>query len=132
MMSSDRTAVCSVFSAPTVSAAGQLPGEPMAPTIGRFCASTPQLPAAATDQDAGVGRLLHGDAQRIGLVRLEHRPPQRQVQDPDVVAVAVVDGPVNGRHHVAREPDAVLVQRAKVDDVRAGRDAGIAALGARR
>ena len=55
--SSDRAAVWRVFSAPTVSAAGELPGEEMPPMTGVPSASLPTLPAATVTRiPASVAR----------------------------------------------------------------------------
>ena len=69
-VSSDRPTVPHVFSAPTVMANGELPGDVMPPSTVRPSADRPSLPADGHDDDAGCGRAGDGLAERIGRGRL--------------------------------------------------------------
>ena len=58
---------------------------------------------------------------------------ERKVDDPDVVLRLMVDDPVDGVNHIAREAAARVIQHAHVDERRArGDPAGIGRRDARR
>ena len=75
------------------------------------------------DDNPGPIGALHGLAHGIVGAALEHRPAQRQVDDPDLVAVAILNRPVNRVGHVAGIAAAVGAEHLQIDDVCAGRHA---------
>ena len=70
------------------------------------------------DDDAGADHALHGLAQGIVPIRLEDRMPQRQVDHPDVVAVAFGNGPVDRLDDVAGAALPLGVEHLEADEVR--------------
>jgi hypothetical protein len=73
--------------------------------------------------DARLPGGLHCLAERIETVGLLHRPPQREVQHPDVVFLLQIDGARDSRDHGTVRTRAVRIQHAQVDQIGAGRDA---------
>ena len=106
-----------MFTAPTVSADGELPGDEMPPIDRPAVRQLADVARRDGHQDAGVGRPLHGLAQRIVPLRLHHRVPQRHVDDLDVPQAPVVDRPVERLDHVARLARAVRAHRLQAEEV---------------
>ena len=81
MSSSLRPAVPQVFSAPTVSATGELPGDVMPPSTGAPVGALARVARRRDDHDAGVD--ARATAWHSGSVsaRLDHRMAERQVDD---------------------------------------------------
>ena len=71
----------------------------------------------------GAVRPLHGLAQRVVHVALEHRPPQRQVDDAQPELVLVGDRVVDGVDDVAGPPGPVRPQHLQAHQPRVRRDA---------
>ena len=82
-----------------------------------------EIPGRRHDDNADPDRALDGLAQRIVAERLQHGPPERQVDDADVELPPVRDRPVDCLDHIARIPRPIVVKRAQVDEVRPRRDA---------
>src|SRR5438270_332676 len=78
------------------------------------------------DDDAGEHGALDGDAERVFVERLAHGRAEAQVDDADVVALLVGDGPVNRGYRRARRTRAAIVEHLEVYEARFGRDADVA------
>ena len=66
-----------VLQAPTVSAAGALPGDTMPPTIGRAVRRLAEIACRRHHHHPRVDRPLHGLAQRIVTITFEHWVAER-------------------------------------------------------
>ena len=123
-VSSDRSTVPCVFSAPTVIAYGELPGDSMPATTVVPSGELPEVARRRHHHDARPPRPARpprtADRRQN---RFEHRMAQRQVDDADAVPRPVLDRPVDGLDDVARQARSVGAQHAQVDQVRAGRHA---------
>ena len=80
------------------------------------------------DDDARVDDALGRERQRVGLVRLRDRRANREVDDADVVGVAVRDDPVERRDDVADVAAAMIVEDLQADQVRRRGHAGARAI----
>ena len=122
-VSSLRCGVSCVSSAPTVSTYGLLPGDVISPNCGVPSSRLPVIARRRHHQHPRPRRPLDRLAQRIVPERLQHRRAERQVDDPDVVLLLVVDRPVDRLDHVAHRPGPIVAERPQVDEIRAVGDA---------
>ena len=74
----------------------------MPPTTGRAVLRLAEIARRRHHHHPRVDRALRRLAQRIVAIRLEHRMPERQVDDADVDTAAVLDRPVDRVDDVAR------------------------------
>ena len=123
MMSSDRSAVPRVFSAPTVSANGELPGDTIPPTTGFPSSVLPKLPAAATTRmPSSIARCTawHSGSS---LYDSSTGLPSERLMIRMLYSRWWAIGPVDRFDHVAGRARPVVADRAEADDVRARRHA---------
>ena len=115
-VSSDRSTVPHVFSAPTVIAYGEFAGDEIPPRMTRPSGAVPGVACGDDHDNPGLHRLVDRFAQRVGGAGFHHGMAERQVDDADVVERAVGDDPFDACDDVAREAAAVGVEHSDVDE----------------
>ena len=89
--------------------------------------------AGRDDHDqAGAHGRFDGLDQRIAIRRLVDRVAERQVEDAQAQRVAVGDGVLDGREHVAGAAGAVGIEHLQADQSRSRRDAAVLCRSSRR
>src|SRR4029450_11374152 len=86
-----------------------------------------EVPSRRHDDEADFHRAPGRERQRIGLVRLEHRGANRQVDDSKVEAGAIRDREVDGADDIADRAASLVVEHLQDQELGPGRDTRIRA-----
>ena len=68
---------------------------------------------------------FHRLAYRVKRITLKYLASERKIDDPDVVSIFELDGPLNSGNHLAIVASAVRRQHPQIDDVGVGSDTGV-------